>query len=221
MGGILYGTGHSTKTYKQVFMSVNFYLRGRCIIASDVLHRRRIFNMATINQYLLLSCALLFLSARPVSSASLKYEPVSGFHLDSYLGKWYEIARLPFSYEKGLINVTATYSLRKDGKVKVVNEGYRNTKDGKHKVAAGKAKLGGSPDQGYFRVSFFGPFYGDYIILELDPEYNYAMVASSPKYLWILSRKPQMDKATLDTLIEKANKLGFDTSRLYYTPQEW
>jgi apolipoprotein D and lipocalin family protein len=120
-----------------------------------------------------------------------------------------------------LVNVTATYSLRKDGAVKVVNEGYKNTKDGKHNVATGKAKFGKSPDLGYLRVSFFWPFYGDYSIVELDPDYTYAMVASSPKYLWILSREPKMDKKNLDALIEKAGKLGFETNRLYFTPQEW
>lgn len=168
-----------------------------------------------------MTCGFFLLFAGEVFSASPKYVPVSSFELNRYLGKWYEIARLPFSYEKGLVNVTATYSLRKDGKVKVVNEGYKNTKDGKHKVANGKAKLGESPDQGYLRVSFFWPFYGDYIIAELDPNYTYAMVISSPRYLWILSREPKMDKTILDDLIAKAQKIGFDTSRLYFTPQEW
>jgi apolipoprotein D and lipocalin family protein len=177
--------------------------------------------MVAIHQLLLLSCAFLKLSSGRISAATPPYEPVSGFELNRYLGKWYEIARLPVSFEKGLVNVTATYSLRKDGKVKVVNEGFKNAKDGKHKVAKGKAKFGGSPDQGYFRVSFFWPFYADYIIVELDPGYAYAMVASSPKYLWILSREPKMDKNVLNTLIEKAGKLGFDTSKLYFTPQDW
>ena len=129
--------------------------------------------------------------------------------------------RLPFRFEKGLVNVTATYSLRKDGKINVLNEGYLNTKDGSHKSATGKAKFGKSPDQGYLRVSFFGPFYGDYIIIELDPDYTCALVASSTKYLWILSREPKMDRTKLDTLIDKAGKLGFDTNKLYFTPQEW
>ena len=174
-----------------------------------------------INHLIFLSCGFFLLFAGEVFSAPPKYVPVSGFELNRYLGKWYEIARLPFPYEKGLVNVTATYSLRKDGKVKVVNEGYKNTKDGKHKVANGKAKFGESPDLGYLRVSFFWPFYGDYIIVELDPDYTYAMVISSPRYLWILSREPKMDKTVLDNLIEKAKKIGFDTGKLFYTPQEW
>jgi apolipoprotein D and lipocalin family protein len=177
--------------------------------------------MVSISHLILVFCGIFFLFSGQVSSASPRYQPVSNFELNRYLGKWYEIARLPFKYEKDLVNVTATYSLRKDGKVKVVNEGFKNTKNGKHKVAKGKAKFGKNLDLGYLRVSFFGPFYGDYIIVELDPEYTYAMVASTSKYLWILSRESRMDKAVLDTLIKKAQKLGFDTNRLYFTPQDW
>jgi apolipoprotein D and lipocalin family protein len=177
--------------------------------------------MVAIHHLFFLSCGFFFLFTGQVFSASPQYQPVSGFELNRYLGKWYEIARLPFKYEKDLVNVTATYSLRKDGKVKVVNEGYKGTKDGKHKVATGKAKFGKSTDQGYLRVSFFWIFYGDYIIVDIDENYTYALVASSPKYLWILSREPKMEKVILDSLIEKAQKLGFDTSRLYFTPQEW
>jgi apolipoprotein D and lipocalin family protein len=176
--------------------------------------------MTAIHHLLLLSSGFLILFAGQVFAESPKYKPVSGFELNLYLGKWYEIARLPFKYEKDLVNVTATYSLLKNGKVKVVNEGYKGTKDGKHKVAIGKAKFGESTDQGYLRVSFFWLFYGDYIIVELDPNYTYAMVASSPKYLWILSREPKLNKTILDNLIEKAQILGFDTSKLYFTPQE-
>jgi apolipoprotein D and lipocalin family protein len=151
-----------------------------------------------------------------------KFEPVSGFDLNRYLGKWYEIARIPTSFEKGLVNVTATYSLRQDGKVQVINEGYKETGKGKHKTAKGKAKLAAKPDSGYLKVSFFGPFYADYIIIDLDlQQYDYAMVASSYDYLWILSRQPKMEKDIYDKLIEKASKLGFDTSRLYLVPQDW
>jgi apolipoprotein D and lipocalin family protein len=169
---------------------------------------------------------LLFLFAVPLLltiqsfSAPPKLEPVSGFDLNRYLGKWYEIARLPNSFEKDLVNVTATYSLRDNGKVKVINEGYKKTKNGKHSIAEGKAKFAKSPDKGYLRVSFFWIFYSDYIIVELDPEYKYAMVASSHKYLWILSREPEMDNTVLDELVKRAQELGFDTGRLYFTPQD-
>jgi len=176
--------------------------------------------MVLIKQYFLFSCAVSLLLAGQTFSAPPKLEPVSGFDLNRYLGKWYEIARLPTWFERDLVNVTATYSLRSDGKVKVVNEGYKRTRSGKHKVAVGKAKFAKSPDKGYLKVSFFGPFYADYIIVELDPEYQYAIVASSRKYLWILSREPKMDSTVLDKLVKRAQELGFDTSRLYFTPQD-
>jgi apolipoprotein D and lipocalin family protein len=170
---------------------------------------------------LLLFCfAVPLVCAGQVFSAPLKLEPVSGFDLNRYLGKWYEIARLPNSFEKELVNVTATYSFRDDGKVKVINEGYRKTKNGKHSVSVGKAKFAKGSDKGYLRVSFFWIFYGDYIIVELDPEYRYAMVASSHKYLWILSREPKIDNTILDRLVNRAQELGFDTGKLYFTPQE-
>lgn len=146
--------------------------------------------------------------------------PVSDFNLDRYLGKWYEIARLPAPFEKDLVNVTATYSLKPDGKVKVLNEGYKKTKEGKHKRAEGKAKFAKTPDIGYFKVSFFGPFYADYMIIILDPEYRYAMVASGHKYLWILGREPNLDQAVLDDLVAQARELGFATDKLIFTPQD-
>jgi len=177
--------------------------------------------MYDINKLLGLICFLLLIFIGQKASASPRYEPVTGFDINRYLGKWYEIARMPVWFEKGLVNVTATYSLMDDGKVKVVNAGHKNTKDGKIKVANGKAKFGNSTDRGYFRVTFFWPFYGDYIIVDLDPDYRYAVVASSPEYLWILSREPKMEKELLNSLVEKAKKLGFDTDKLYFTPQEW
>jgi apolipoprotein D and lipocalin family protein len=116
------------------------------------------------------------------SMGGTKMEPVKNFDLSRYLGTWYEIARLPASFEKNLIHVTANYSLKNNGKVKVLNEGDdANTQ--KHKKAVGKAKIAQTPDVGYLRVSFFGPFYADYIILALDNDYRYAMVASSMHYM--------------------------------------
>ncbi|HMD67272.1 MAG TPA: lipocalin family protein [Chitinivibrionales bacterium] len=144
-------------------------------------------------------------------------EPVAHFDLNRYLGTWYEIARMPAGFENNLIRVTATYSLRNDGKVKVENEGV-DVKSLKRKRAIGKAKFAGSADVGYLKVSFFGPFYADYVILELDQDYRYAMVASSNKYLWILSRTPALEKATVDASMEKARSLGFETEKIYFTP---
>jgi apolipoprotein D and lipocalin family protein len=145
-------------------------------------------------------------------------EPVTGFALNNYLGTWYEIARLPVSFENHLTHVTATYTLREDGKVRVQNAGI-DERTSKKKIAVGKAKFARTADIGHLKVSFFGPFYADYIIVDLDSEYSCAMVASSKKYLWILSRKPELKKEVLGRLLEKAKQLGFDTGRLYFTPQ--
>jgi len=148
-----------------------------------------------------------------------KYTPVHNFSLEKYLGTWYEIARMPFSYEKDLSRVTATYSMRDDGKVSVVNRGVKP--NGKESVAHGKAKFGGAQDVGYLRVAFFWCFYADYTIVELDSAYQYAMVASgSNKYLWILSRKPQLDSVVQRQLVNSARTLGYDTDKLIMTPQQ-
>ena len=146
-------------------------------------------------------------------------QPVSPFSLDRYLGTWYEIARLPNSFEKDLTNVTATYSINKNGMVKVLNSGF-NTRKQKQSTAIGKAKFAEKNDIGHLRVSFFWVFYGDYIVLDLDSEYHYALVASSHKYLWILSRTRILEQSILDRLIDKARKNGFDTDKLYFTPQD-
>ena len=112
-------------------------------------------------------------------------QPVKGFKLDRYLGKWYEIARLDHSFERGLTRVTAEYSLRSDGGVKVLNRGYSPAKKA-WKEAEGKAYFVTTADQGYLKVSFFGPFYGSYVIFELDhKDYQYAVVSGPNKsYLW-------------------------------------
>ena len=143
------------------------------------------------------------------------------FELNRYLGTWYEIARFPHSFEKGLVGVTATYSLRDDGMVRVENAGFKNTLDGARSVAVGKAKFAGKKDEGHLKVSFFLFFYADYFIMDLDPEYKWALIgSSSDKYLWILSRTPQMDEVTYNRLLDKARGLGYDLSQLYKVPQK-
>jgi apolipoprotein D and lipocalin family protein len=141
--------------------------------------------------------------------------PVAGFQLDRYLGKWYEIARLDHSFERGLVRVTADYSLREDGSVRVVNRGYSVTEQ-EWKEAEGKATFVQNPDVGFLKVSFFGPFYGSYVVFELDHEnYRYALVSGPDKsYLWLLARTPGIDGKLQDRLIRRAAALGFDTSEL-------
>ncbi len=142
-------------------------------------------------------------------------EPVGNFKADRYLGKWYEIARLDHSFERGLTRVTADYSLRDDGGIRVLNRGYSAQED-KWKEAEGKAFFVGRRDLGHLKVSFFGPFYGSYVVIDLDHEdYRHALVCGPDKsYLWILAREPTLEDSVKARLIAKASALGFDTGRL-------
>jgi apolipoprotein D and lipocalin family protein len=142
-------------------------------------------------------------------------KPVENFVLERYLGQWYEIARLDHPFERGLSRVTAQYSLSEGGGVTVVNRGY-SSGDKAWKQAQGRAFFVERPDLGYLKVSFFGPFYGSYVVFELDHEaYEHALVCGPDRsYLWILARQPRMDRALLDRLVARAAALGFDTDKL-------
>jgi apolipoprotein D and lipocalin family protein len=144
-------------------------------------------------------------------------EVVTGFELDRYLGTWYEVARLDHRFEQGMSHVTANYSMRDDGGVSVVNRGYDFAK-GEWDEAAGKAYFVGDSDVGRLKVSFFGPFYGAYNILELDKDnYQYALVAGPDRsYLWILARSPKLDQDVMAALVNKAKSLNFPTDELIY-----
>jgi apolipoprotein D and lipocalin family protein len=146
--------------------------------------------------------------------------PVREFEIDRYLGKWYEIARLDHSFERGLERVTAEYSRRDDGGIAVLNRGFSPEKN-EWKQAKGKAYFVNDPDEGYLKVSFFGPFYGSYVVFELDKEnYEYAFVSGPDlSYLWLLSRKPVLPKAIVDRFIARSNELGFDTDKLILVNQ--
>lgn len=146
-----------------------------------------------------------------------KATPVEGFERDRYLGTWYEIARLDHSFERGLEKVTAEYSLRDDGGIRVVNRGYDPTRQ-QWKEAVGKAYPDGDPNVGRLKVSFWGPFYSSYNIIDLDTEdYAYAMVCGpTTSYLWILARTPQMEPSLKALLIDKAQALGFATDKLIH-----
>lgn len=149
---------------------------------------------------------------------------VRSFDPAQYAGTWYEIARLDNSFEKGLEQVTATYSAQPDGTIKVVNRGF-NPEKNKWNEAVGKAKFVDSANAdgsrtGKLKVSFFGPFYGDYHILEIDkPYYNYALVSSGRDYLWILSRTPQLTYPIKQHLMARAKELGFATEQLLFIRQ--
>jgi len=147
---------------------------------------------------------------------------VSGVDLNRYLGRWYEVARFDHSFEKGLTGVTATYSLRSDGKIKVLNEGYKNSLDGRHKKAVGKAMIPNPQDLSKLKVSFFLNFYADYLIMELDQvNYQYAMIGSnSDNFIWILNREPKISDSIYNMLVEKAKKRGFAVENLIKVPQK-
>ena len=147
-------------------------------------------------------------------------KPVENFSLERYLGRWHEIARLDHSFERGLSHVTADYSMRDDGGVRVLNRGYSQKKQ-EWKTAEGKAFFVHKPDVGYLKVSFFGPFYGSYVIFGLDEKgYQYSLVCGPNKsYLWILARTPEMGPELKQRLISKATALGFDTTKLLFVEQ--
>jgi apolipoprotein D and lipocalin family protein len=147
-------------------------------------------------------------------------EPVRGFDLDRYLGKWYEIARLDHSFERGMTRVTAEYSLRDDGGVRVVNRGF-NATEGAWDEAVGKAYFVADEDQGYLKVSFFGPFYGAYVVFELDPDYRYAFISGPDRsYLWLLARTPDLPETVRQRFVERATELGFDLGELIWVTQD-
>ena len=155
------------------------------------------------------------------SSTKVDNSAVNELDLQRYLGTWYEIARFDHPFERNLVGVTATYELRDDGKIRVINKGYKNSLDGKLKTAKGKAKRPNPEEEpGKFKVAFFLFFYADYIVMELDENYEWALIGSSgDDYLWILSRTPQPVKSVVDKIVNLARKRGYDTSRLIWVEQ--
>ena len=143
--------------------------------------------------------------------------PVQNFKLDHYLGKWYEVARLDHSFERGLEGVTAEYSMRDDGGVRVINKGF-SEKDNEWQEAEGKAYFVNSENEGHLKVSFFGPFYGSYVVFELDEKnYQYSFVSGYNKsYLWLLARSPSVDEKVMAQFVNASRQLGFDTDKLIY-----
>jgi apolipoprotein D and lipocalin family protein len=148
-------------------------------------------------------------------------EPVDEFELNRYLGKWYEIARLDHSFERGLSRVSADYALRDDGGVRVINRGF-SEKENELKQVEGKAYFVQSPDVGYLKVSFFGPFYGSYVIFGLDKEkYQYAYICGPNRnYLWLLARTSTVDPEIVDRFIDRSRELGFDVDNLIFVEHE-
>jgi len=143
--------------------------------------------------------------------------PVKKFDISRYLGTWYEIARLEHSFERGLSDITASYSLRDDGGINVVNRGC-DARTGEWRSAQGRAYPVKASDTGYLKVSFFGPFYGSYVVFDLDEiGYQYSFVTGPNRsYLWLLSRTPQVKDKVLTKFIGEASELGFNTDKLIF-----
>lgn len=169
-----------------------------------------------------LLCSMCLMNCQSQKTANMiDKTTVSNVDLEKYQGTWYEIARLPNSFEKGLVGVTATYTLLENGKIRVLNQGYVNSLDGKRKKIKGRAKVPDPAQPGRLKVTFFLFFWSDYYILELDqPDYQWAMIgSSSPRYFWILSREPVLDEAVFSELIRRAENRGYDLSELIMVEQ--
>ena len=151
-----------------------------------------------------------------VSGPKVDNTPVAALDLNRYLGEWYEIARFDHSFERGIEQAKASYTLNEDGTIKVVNSGI---KAGKPKTAIGKGKLTDTP--ALLRVSFFGPFYADYRVMKIDKDYAYALVGSGgADYLWMLSRTRVLSDAAKSELLADAKRRGYDTDKLIWVKQE-
>ena len=162
-----------------------------------------------------LIASILCLSSSSCIGQKVDNSTIKSLSLNRYLGTWYEIARYDHSFERGLTYTKAQYSLNYDGSVSVTNSGI---KEGKNRTSRGKAKL--TETTGLLRVSFFGPFYSDYRIMMLDEDYNYALVGSgNAKYLWILSRTPELPDEILGQILSEAHRRGYDTNKLIWVEQ--
>ncbi len=161
-----------------------------------------------------------FAMVAPSRAADTPLEVVESVDLDRYLGRWYEIASYPAWFQKNCTAVTADYSLRDDGVIEVVNSCRKGALDGKLKQSKGRAKVVDRETNAKLKVSFFGPFWGPYWIIDLDPEYQWAVVgAPNRKYLWILSRTPQMDEELYEEIVSRLPAKGYDPGGLNRTLQ--
>ena len=156
----------------------------------------------------------------PGDGADRPLETVDSVDLERYLGRWYEIASYPAWFQKGCTATTADYSRREDGLIAVVNSCRKNALDGTPKQSTGRARVVDPGTNAKLKVSFFRPFWGDYWIIDLDPDYQWAVVGvPNRRYLWILSRTPQMDEAVYEAIVARLAAKGYDPARLMRTLQ--
>lgn len=176
------------------------------------------FKKSNMLLFLCAACLLLLSGCVGVPKG---IAPVSGFDVNRYMGKWYEIARLDHRFERGLSHVSADYALANDGSVTVINKGYDAQKD-QWKEARGRALFVGSDTVGQLKVSFFGPFYGGYNVIALDKDhYQYALVCGPDRsYLWILARSTTLPESVLKELLASAKSMGFDTDKLIFVAHD-
>jgi apolipoprotein D and lipocalin family protein len=178
--------------------------------------KRKKINFAGRNPFLMLLGMLTFYACATIPKGA---KAVTPFDKEKYLGKWYEIARMDFKFERNLNNTTAIYSSNPDGSIKVDNQGF-NYKTNKWKQAIGKAKFADDPNVAMLKVSFFGPFYAGYNVIALDKEYKYALVAGKNlKYLWILSRETSIPEIIKQDYLNIAKNLGYKTDELIWVEQ--
>lgn len=164
--------------------------------------------------------AVLLLAACASTAVPDGITPVTPFDVNRYVGRWYEVARLDHSFERGMSDVSATYQLQSDGSVSVLNRGFDSAKNN-WRQAVGKALFTGDTKTASLKVSFFGPFYGGYHVAALDADYQWALVVGPDRsYCWILSRNKQLAPAVRQQLVERAQALGIDTSALIWVSHD-
>ncbi len=167
--------------------------------------------------FLTLISVLVMISCKTIPKGAAAVKP---FNQEKYLGKWYEIARLDYKYERNLDHVTAEYGLKPNGLISVTNKGF-NTKKQKWEESKGKAKPVSDPQEAKLKVSFFGPFYSGYNVIAIDEDYQYALVAGeSTDYLWLLSRKTSMPDDVKSDFLKKAKAIGYNTDQLVWVKQD-
>lgn len=175
--------------------------------------------MKTTNRIFTFLLGVVTLGSYACSTIPKGAVAVQEFEKEKYLGKWFEIARFDFKFERNLDHTTAEYSLNDNGTIKVVNRGFNILKN-KWSQATGKAKFVGNPTVAMLKVSFFGPFYAGYNVIAIDKDYKYALVAGANlNYLWILSRETTIPDNVKKEYIQKAKSIGFDTSKLMWIKQ--
>ena len=178
-------------------------------------HWQRLRQSGWLPSLLIIAASLLLVGCTNTSPPP-GVQPVTAFDVERYAGKWYELARLDHSFERGMTDVSATYIAQPDGSIRVVNRGYHPT-DQQWREAIGKALFTGARTTGSLKVSFFGPFYGGYHIAALDPNYRWALVlGSNTSYAWILARDKALSADTKAAVLRQATILGVKTEALIW-----